>query len=158
RDSREPRQGQHRSRGRPVPGGARLAGEAARDGGRAMIYLDNAATTPLDPRVLDAMLPWLRTQYGNPSSDHALGRSAREAVEKARGQVATLLNAAPEEIIWTSGATEANNLAIKGALEFRALKNPHIVTSRIEHRSVLDTCRYLETRGVRVTYLKPDSL
>ncbi|HZP14016.1 MAG TPA: aminotransferase class V-fold PLP-dependent enzyme [Nevskiaceae bacterium] len=123
-----------------------------------MIYLDNAATTALDPRVLDAMLPWLRTQYGNPSSDHALGRPAREAVEKARAQVATLINATPEEIIWTSGATEANNLAIKGALEFRALKNPHIVTSRIEHRSVLDTCRYLETRGVRVTYLKPDSL
>lgn len=123
-----------------------------------MIYLDNAATTPLDPRVLDAMLPWLRTQYGNPSSDHALGRPAREAVEQARAHVATLINATPEEIIWTSGATEANNLAIKGALEFRALKNPHIVTSRIEHRSVLDTCRYLETRGVRVTYLKPDAL
>lgn len=123
-----------------------------------MIYLDNAATTPLDPRVLDAMLPWLRTQYGNPSSDHALGRQAREAVEKARAHVATLINATPEEIIWTSGATEANNLAIKGALEFRALNNPHIVTSRIEHRSVLDTCRYLETRGVRVTYLKPDPL
>ncbi len=123
-----------------------------------MIYLDNAATTPLDPRVVDAMLPWLRTHYGNPSSDHALGRHAREAVEKARAQVATLINAAPEEIIWTSGATEANNLALKGALEFRNLKNPHVVTSRIEHRSVLDTCRYLETRGVRVTYLKPDSL
>lgn len=123
-----------------------------------MIYLDNAATTPLDPRVVDAMLPWLRTHYGNPSSDHALGRHAREAVEKARAQVATLINAAPEEIIWTSGATEANNLALKGALEFRNLKNPHVVTSRIEHRSVLDTCRYLETRGVRVTYLKPDAL
>jgi cysteine desulfurase len=123
-----------------------------------MIYLDNAATAPLDPRVVDAMLPWLRTQYGNASSDHALGRQAREAVEKARAHVAALINAIPEEVIWTSGATEANNLAIKGALEFRALKNPHLVTSRVEHRSVLDTCRYLETRGVRVTYLKPDAL
>ena len=123
-----------------------------------MIYLDNAATTPIDPRVVDAMLPWLRTQYGNASSDHAMGRQARAAVEEARTHVAALINAAPEEIIWTSGATEANNLAIKGALEFRALKNPHVVTSRVEHRSVLDVCRYLETRGVRVTYVKPDAL
>ena len=121
-----------------------------------MIYLDYAATTPLDPRVLEAMLPWLREGYGNAASDHAPGRAAREAVEWSRAQVADLIGATPEEIIWTSGATEANNLAIKGALEFRGLKNPHVVTSRIEHKSVLDTCRYLETRQVRVTYLKPD--
>jgi cysteine desulfurase len=122
-----------------------------------MIYLDNAATTPLDKRVLDAMLPWLRDQHGNPSSDHVLGRNARAAVEKARAQVAALIGAAPDEIIWTSGATEANNLAIKGTLEFRGIQHPHVVTSRIEHRSVLDTCRYLETQNVRVTYVKPDS-
>jgi cysteine desulfurase len=122
-----------------------------------MIYLDNAATTPLDKRVLDAMLPWLRDQYGNPSSDHVLGRNARAAVEKARAQVAALIGASADEIIWTSGATEANNLAIKGTLEFRGIKHSHVVTSRIEHRSVLDTCRYLETQNVRVTYVKPDS-
>jgi cysteine desulfurase len=122
-----------------------------------MIYLDHAATTPLDPRVLQAMLPWLKEGYGNPASDHAAGRAARAAVEKARAQVAELVGAMPEEIIWTSGATEANNLAIKGALEFRGQPNPHVVTSRIEHRSVLDVCRYLETRHVRVTYLKPDA-
>jgi cysteine desulfurase len=121
-----------------------------------VIYLDYAATTPLDPRVLDAMLPWLRDGYGNPASDHALGRRARAAVETARAQVADLIGAMPEEIVWTSGATESNNLAIKGAVEFRGGKNAHIVTSRIEHKAVLDTCRHLETRGVRVTYLKPD--
>jgi cysteine desulfurase len=121
-----------------------------------MIYLDHAATTPLDPRVLDAMLPWLREDFGNPASEHAPGRKARAAVELARSQVAALIGATAEEIIWTSGATESNNLAIKGALEFRGLKGAHIVTSRIEHKSVLDTCRYLETQGMRATYLKPD--
>ncbi len=121
-----------------------------------MIYLDHAATTPLDPRVLAAMLPWLKDGYGNPASDHAAGRAARAAVEKARAQVAELINASPDEIVFTSGATESNNLAIKGALEFRAQPHQHLVTSRVEHRSVLDVCRHLETRGVRVTYLKPD--
>ncbi|HWU68985.1 MAG TPA: aminotransferase class V-fold PLP-dependent enzyme [Stenotrophobium sp.] len=122
-----------------------------------MIYLDNAATTPLDPRVLDAMLPWLREDFGNPASEHGPGRRARAAVEQARAQVAALLGAEAQEIIWTSGATESNNLAIKGALEFRGVRAGHIVTSRIEHKSVLDTCRWLETQGTRVTYLKPDA-
>lgn len=122
-----------------------------------MIYLDYAATTPLDPQVRDAMLPWLdaETHFGNPASDHALGRRARAAVERARGEVAALLGANADEIIWTSGATESNNLALKGALEFRGLQNAHLLTSRIEHKAVLDTCRYLETLGVRVTYLTP---
>ncbi|NGY04542.1 aminotransferase class V-fold PLP-dependent enzyme [Solimonas terrae] len=122
-----------------------------------MIYLDYAATTPLDQRVRDAMLPWLdaETQFGNPASDHALGRCARAAVERARSEVAALLGAGSDEIVWTSGATESNNLALKGALEFRGLQGAHLVTSRIEHKAVLDTCRYLETLGVRVTYLTP---
>jgi cysteine desulfurase len=123
----------------------------------APIYLDYAATTPLAPEVLDAMLPWLREGYGNPASEHAPGLRARAAVEQARAQVAALIGAAPEEIIWTSGATESNNLAIKGALEFRGARNAHAVTSRIEHKSVLDTFRHLETLGTRVTYLKPDA-
>ncbi|WP_028080531.1 aminotransferase class V-fold PLP-dependent enzyme [Solimonas soli] len=124
-----------------------------------MIYLDYAATTPLDPRVRDAMLPWLdaETHFGNPASDHALGRRARAAVEQARAQVAQLIGAGADEIVWTSGATEANNLAIKGALEFRGLKGAHVVTSRVEHKAVLDTCRYLETQGTRVTYLTPQA-
>lgn len=122
-----------------------------------MIYLDYAATTPVDPQVLDAMLPWLREGYANPASEHAAGRAARAAVEQARAQVAALIGATPEEIIFTSGATEANNLAIKGALEFRGLRDAHIVTTRIEHKAVLDTCRHLETQGARVTYLKPDA-
>ncbi|SEQ57946.1 cysteine desulfurase [Solimonas aquatica] len=122
-----------------------------------MIYLDYAATTPLDPQVRAAMLPWLETDagFGNPASDHALGRRARKAVEAARAQVAALLGASAEEIIWTSGATESNNLAIKGALEFRGRANAHVISSRIEHKSVLDTLRYLETQGLRVTYLTP---
>lgn len=122
-----------------------------------MIYLDYAATTPVDPQVLDAMLPWLREDFSNPASDHVPGRKARAAVEQAREQVAALIGATPEEIIFTSGATESNNLAIKGALEFRGLRDAHIVTTRIEHKAVLDTCRHLETQGVRVTYLKPDT-
>jgi cysteine desulfurase len=123
-----------------------------------MIYLDHAATTPLDPQVRAAMLPWLDDVdgYGNPASDHALGRRARAGVEHARAQVAALIGAEAGEIVWTSGATEANNLALKGALEFRGLKGAHVVSSRIEHKAVLDTCRYLETQGTRVTYLTPD--
>ncbi|MES0874382.1 cysteine desulfurase family protein [Sinimarinibacterium thermocellulolyticum] len=121
------------------------------------IDLDHAATTPLDPAVRAAMLEWLDdTGYGNPASDHALGRRARAAVEAARAEVAALIGASSEEIIWTSGATEANNLAIKGALEFRGAERAHLITSRIEHKSVVDTCRYLETRGVRVSWLDPD--
>lgn len=122
-----------------------------------MIYLDYAATTPLDPRAVAAMRPWLTGTdgFGNPASDHALGRRARAAVETARAQLAALLGASAEEIIWTSGATESNNLAIKGALEFRGQRGGHVVTSRIEHKSVLDTCRYLETQQTRVSYLTP---
>lgn len=126
---------------------------------RTPIYLDYAATTPLDPRVLQAMLPLLVEDglHANPASSHGPGFRARAAVEQARAQVAALVRAEPSEIIWTSGATESNNLAIKGALEFRGHPQAHVVTSRIEHKCVLDTCRYLETRGVRVTYLKPDA-
>jgi cysteine desulfurase len=122
-----------------------------------MIYLDHAATAPLDPRVFEAMLPYLRPGgvHGNPSSDHAFGREARAAVERAREQVAALIGAEPGEIVFTSGATESDNLAIKGALEFNAGRARHIVTSITEHKAVRDTCRHLETQGVRVTYLKP---
>jgi cysteine desulfurase len=122
-----------------------------------MIYLDHAATTPLDPAVFEAMLPYLKPGgvHGNPASDHADGKRARQAVERARGQVARLVGADIGEIVWTSGATESDNLAIKGAFEFYADRGRHIVTSMTEHKAVLDTCRYLETRGARVTYLKP---
>ncbi len=124
-----------------------------------MIYLDHAATTPLHPRAYEAMLAWLKPdgEFGNPASSHASGLRAAKAVELAREQVAALIGAQTNEILWTSGATESNNLAIKGALEFRGLKNAHVVTARTEHKSVLDTCRHLETQGLRVTYLKPDS-
>ena len=125
------------------------------------IYLDYAATTPLTPEALAAMQPYLTTLFANPASDHGPGRAAKKAVEAARAQVAGLIGAQPEEIIWTSGATEANNLAIKGALEFRGLDNAHLITSKTEHKCVLDTCRYLESahgaRGLRVSYLKPGS-
>ena len=122
-----------------------------------MIYLDHAATTPLDPAVYEAMLPYLRPGgvHGNPASDHIEGKRAREAVEDARAQVAALIGAEANEIVWTSGATESDNLAIKGALEFYAGRGRHVVTSLTEHKAVLDTCRHLETQGARVTYLKP---
>ncbi len=122
-----------------------------------MIYLDYAATTPLDPAVLQVMLPYLSADgaFANPASTHGPGYKARATVEKARAQVAALLGAEAAEIVWTSGATESNNLAIKGALEFHGRRNAHIVTSRTEHKCVLDTCRHLETQGARVTYLKP---
>jgi cysteine desulfurase len=124
-----------------------------------MIYLDYAATTPLDPAARQAMLPHLSAEgtFANPASSHGPGYKARAAVEKARAQVAALLGAESAEIVWTSGATESNNLAVKGALEFqgRGMRNAHIVTSRTEHKCVLDTCRHLETQGVRVSYLKP---
>jgi cysteine desulfurase len=124
-----------------------------------MIYLDYAATTPLAPEALAAMQPYLTDVFANPASDHAPGRAAKKAVERARAQVAALLGATPEEILWTSGATEANNLAIKGALEFRGVDGAHVITSRTEHKCVLDTCRHLESthaaRGLKVTYLKP---
>jgi cysteine desulfurase len=125
------------------------------------IYLDAHATTPVDPRVLEAMLPLLRDQVGNASSvDHAAGRRTRDAVEQARRQVAAVLNASHKDIVFTSGATEANNLAIKGAAEGLRERGDHVVTVATEHRAVLDTCRRLEARGMRVTVLavRPDGL
>ena len=122
------------------------------------IYLDYAATTPVDPRVAERMAECLTRDglFGNPSSMHGPGRAARAAVEKARAQVAALINAGSPEIVWTSGATESDNLAIKGVARFYRDKGRHIITSRIEHKAVLDTCGQLEREGFEVTYLKPD--
>lgn len=128
---------------------------------RTPLYLDMQATTPLDPRVLDAMLPYLVDQFGNPHSrTHMYGWESENAVEKARAQVASLVGADPKEIIFTSGATESNNLAIKGVANFYKDKKRHIVTSVTEHKCVLDSCRYLQQRGWDVTYLsvKPNGL
>jgi cysteine desulfurase len=120
------------------------------------IYMDYGATTPVDNRVVDAMIPWLREHFGNPASrSHAWGWEAEEAVEKARAQVAALINADPREIVWTSGATESNNLAIKGAAHFYAgTKGKHIITVKTEHKAVLDTVRELERQGFEATYLE----
>ncbi len=119
------------------------------------IYMDYGATTPCDPRVVEAMIPWLREHFGNPASrSHAWGWEAEEAVEKARVQVAELINADPREIVWTSGATESNNLAIKGAAQFYKTRGKHIVTVRTEHKAVLDTVRELERQGFDATYLE----
>jgi cysteine desulfurase len=118
------------------------------------IYMDYGATTPVDPRVVDAMIPWLREHFGNPASrSHAYGWEAEAAVERAREQVASLINADPREIVWTSGATESINLAIKGAAEFYKSRGNHLITVKTEHKAVLDTCRELERRGFEVTYL-----
>ena len=118
------------------------------------IYLDYGATNPCDPRVVDQMIPWLREHFGNAASrSHAYGWEAEAAIERAREQVAALIHADPREIVWTSGATESNNLAIKGAAEFYKSRGDHIVTVKTEHKAVLDTCRELERRGFRVTYL-----
>ncbi len=127
------------------------------------IYLDYSATTPVDPRVAEKMCHYLTLgqDFGNPASrSHTFGWRADEAVETARGQVAALVNADPKEIVWTSGATESNNLAIKGAAHFYQGKGKHIVTFQTEHKAVLDTCRQLEREGFEVTYLapKPDGL
>jgi cysteine desulfurase len=122
------------------------------------VYLDYSATTPVDPRVAQKMSDCLLTEgnFGNPSSrSHIYGWRAEEAVEEARVQVASLFNCDPREIVWTSGATESDNLAIKGVAEHYGTARRHIVTSLIEHKAVLDTCAYLETRGFEVTYLKP---
>ncbi len=125
---------------------------------RRRVYLDHHATTPVDRRVLEAMLPYFTEKFGNAASrHHAYGWEAADAVEQARAQVARLLNAQPSEIVFTSGATEANNLALKGALEFYAERGNHIVTVATEHKSVLDVCRYLERTGkAEVTYLRVD--
>jgi len=121
------------------------------------IYLDHAATTPVDPRVVDAMLPWLTTQFGNPAStSHAYGWDAQEAVEAARAHVAALLNADARHMVWTSGATESINLALKGAAASLAPRGRHIVTVCTEHKAVLDTCQELERGGFEVTYLPVD--
>jgi len=121
------------------------------------IYLDYSATTPVDPRVAKKMMPYLTAQFGNPASrSHQLGWEAEKAVEEARTQVAALVNANPKEMIWTSGATESDNLAIKGVAHFYHKKGKHIVTSKTEHKAVLDTCRQLEREGFEVTYLAPE--
>ncbi|WOG25861.1 IscS subfamily cysteine desulfurase [Endozoicomonas sp. 8E] len=124
------------------------------------IYLDYSATTPCDPRVAEKMSQCLLSEgnFGNPASrSHVFGWKAEEAVENARRQVADLLNADPREIVWTSGATESDNLAIKGVAHFYSKKGKHVITSRIEHKAVLDACRQLEREGFEVTYLEPDS-
>jgi cysteine desulfurase len=119
------------------------------------IYLDYGSTTPCDERVVDAMIPWLREHFGNPASrSHAWGWEAEEAVEKARVHVADLIGADPREIVWTSGATESNNLAIKGAAHFYKSKGKHLITVKTEHKAVLDTMRELERQGFEVTYLE----
>ncbi|TMH08425.1 MAG: IscS subfamily cysteine desulfurase [Betaproteobacteria bacterium] len=118
------------------------------------IYMDYGATTPVDPRVVDAMIPWLREHFGNPASrSHAWGWEAEEAVEKAREQVAALIGADPREIVWTSGATESNNLAIKGAAQFYKTRGKHVITVKTEHKAVLDPVRELERQGFDATYL-----
>ncbi|ONS51209.1 IscS subfamily cysteine desulfurase [Burkholderia cenocepacia] len=118
------------------------------------IYMDYSATTPVDPRVVAKMAPFLHEQFGNPASrSHAYGWDAEHAVEEARAHVAALLGADPREIVWTSGATEGNNLAIKGAAHFYQGKGKHLVTVKTEHKAVLDTCRELERQGFDVTYL-----
>ncbi|MBU6305414.1 MAG: IscS subfamily cysteine desulfurase [Betaproteobacteria bacterium] len=118
------------------------------------IYLDYSATTPVDPRVVDVMLPYLRQDFGNPASrSHAYGWKAEEAVETAREQVAALVNCDAKEIVWTSGATESINLAIKGAAHFYKEKGRHVITVKTEHKATLDTCRELEREGFEVTYL-----
>ena len=125
------------------------------------IYLDYSATTPVDPRVAERMIPYLTEQFGNPASrSHAFGWSAESAVEEARGHVAALIGCDPKELVWTSGATEATNLALKGAAHFYRDKGKHLVTVRTEHKATLDTMRELEREGYEVTYLDvlPDGL
>ena len=122
------------------------------------IYLDYASTTPVDPRVVEKMQDCLSMEgnFGNPASrSHAFGWKAEEATEQARQHVADLVNCDPREIVWTSGATESDNLAIKGSARFNKSKGNHIITSKIEHKAVLDSCRQLETEGFEVTYLDP---
>ena len=118
------------------------------------VYLDNNATTPCDPRVLEAMIPYFTRHFGNAASrSHAFGWEAKEAVDYAREQVAALIGATPQEIIFTSGATEADNLALKGVFDMYKGKGNHIITASTEHKAVLDTCRHLEKEGGELTYL-----
>ena len=119
------------------------------------IYLDNNATTPMDPRVLETMLPYFTQHFGNAASrNHPFGWQAEEAVDYAREQVAKLIGADPKEIIFTSGATEGDNLGIKGVFEMYASKGNHIITATTEHKAVLDTCKHIEKLGGEVTYLE----
>ncbi|MGE0175257.1 MAG: cysteine desulfurase family protein [Oligoflexales bacterium] len=120
------------------------------------IYMDNHATTPVDPRVLDAMLPFLKDKFGNVGSEHLCGRETRSPVAIARKQVAALINAGPDEIVFTSGATESDNLAIKGVAFSLKKKGDHVITCKTEHKAVLDTCKFLEAKGFTVTYLDVD--
>lgn len=120
------------------------------------IYLDYNATTPIDPEVLAEMLPYLKKHFGNPSSSHVFGKAAKEGVEKAREKVAKLLGCSPTEIVFTSGGSEANNMALKGVAEALARKGNHIITSQIEHPAIINPCHYLERKGFRVTYLPVD--
>ena len=124
------------------------------------IYLDYASTTPVDPRVASKMMEFLTPEgeFGNPASrSHRFGWKADEAVEEARSHVANLVNCDPREVVWTSGATEADNLAIKGVARFYKSKGNHIITSKIEHKAVLDSCRQLEREGFEVSYLEPNN-
>ena len=118
------------------------------------VYLDNQATTPTDPRVVEAMLPFFTKKFGNPHSrSHAFGWEAEEAVEAARSEVGSIIGADPKEIVFTSGATESNNLAIKGVARFYEDRKRHIITVQTEHKCVIDSCRALEQEGFEVTYL-----
>jgi cysteine desulfurase len=124
----------------------------------SMVYLDNNATTPMDPRVLDAMLPYLRDRFGNAASrNHNMGFEAEAAVEKARKQIADLIGASPKEIIWTSGATESDNIAVKGCAHMYADKGKHIIIQETEHKAVIDPAKYLEQNGFEVTVLGVDT-
>jgi cysteine desulfurase len=124
--------------------------------GRRPVYMDYAATTPVDARVVEKMIPFFAVEFGNAASrHHAYGWTAEKAVDDARQSIASLVNCDPSEVVWTSGATEANNLAIKSVAESRRSRGNHIITASTEHRAVLDTCRYLERRGFSVTYLSP---
>ena len=120
------------------------------------VYLDYNATTPVDPEVAKEMIPYIESNYGNPSSSYSIGRSNKEAVEKARGQVAELINCRPEEIYFTSCATESNNLAIKGIARANSDKGRHIITSAVEHPAVTEVCKYLGSQGFEITYLPVD--
>src|SRR6185295_10160173 len=122
------------------------------------IYLDYNATTPLDPEVIGAMLPYLREGFGNPSSGHAYGKTARAGVDKGRAQIAALLGCSPDEVVFTSGGTEANNTVIKGVAETRRDQGRHIITSAIEHPAIIEPCRWLEAQGWTITLLPVDGL